>query len=404
MIKQAGSTDVTTYFKLIDATTGAPKTGLTVTDLDLTYVRALEASVKADATALGSPSGAHSDNAAIEVDSTNCPGLYRVDWPDAAFATGQQAVELCVNAAGVDPAYIEVELVNYDPQDTAGLGLSNLDAAVSTRSTFNAASDTVTLASATHTGAVIPNVTLVGTCTTNTDMRGTDNAILASSAPTNWSAMVIGPAGEVECLVQGYLSTLLTETTPGRIAGNFDTFFENADAVTTKTVDDVGTGAGGSSDWSVTERNQIRYRLGVDGTAAAPSTNSPNLSVTVETNNDKSGYELAASQDVYHADVVLTLDEANTNDEYTVTWFKNGQRLTTGITSPQIQVLNRLDGSDLIALTAMTEIGSSGSYKHDESTNRVTAGEAGIAIVTASIDSAQRTWSTIVSVDSNSST
>jgi hypothetical protein len=46
--------------------------------------------------------------------------------------------------------------------------LDNLDAAISSRSTFDATSDPVA------------NVTLVDTVTTNTDMRGTDNAALAS--------------------------------------------------------------------------------------------------------------------------------------------------------------------------------------------------------------------------------
>lgn len=46
-------------------------------------------------------------------------------------------------------------------------------------STFNPAIDTVA------------NVTLVGTTTVNTDMRGTDSAILASSAPTNFSDLSI---------------------------------------------------------------------------------------------------------------------------------------------------------------------------------------------------------------------
>lgn len=39
----------------------------------------------------------------------------------------------------------------------------------------------VVLAPVTHTGARIPNVTLVDTTTVNSDMRGTDNALLASS-------------------------------------------------------------------------------------------------------------------------------------------------------------------------------------------------------------------------------
>jgi hypothetical protein len=46
---------------------------------------------------------------------------------------------------------------------------------------FDPATDLVTLAAVTHTGAIIPNVTLVATTTTNTDMVGTDNALLAAS-------------------------------------------------------------------------------------------------------------------------------------------------------------------------------------------------------------------------------
>lgn len=128
------------------------------------------------------------------------------------------------------------------------------------------------------------DINLCDTVTVNTDMRGTDSALLAASAPSNWSSMVISGAGSVDALTQGYLDTILTETTSGRIAGNFDVFFENADALTTKVVDDVGAGGGGGgTDWSAAERNEIRYRLGVDGTTAAPSTNSPNLE-TVDAN------------------------------------------------------------------------------------------------------------------------
>lgn len=50
-------------------------------------------------------------------------------------------------------------------------------------------------------------------------------------------------------------------------------------------------GGGGGTDWTATEKNQIRYRLGVDGTTAAPSVNSPDLATqasvdTVDANVD----------------------------------------------------------------------------------------------------------------------
>ena len=43
----------------------------------------------------------------------------------------------------------------------------------------------------------ISRVGLVDTTTTNSDMRGTDSALLAASAPTNWSLLAINGSGEV---------------------------------------------------------------------------------------------------------------------------------------------------------------------------------------------------------------
>lgn len=108
---------------------------------------------------------------------------------------------------------------------------------------------------------------------------------------------------------------------------------------------------------------------------------------------------LDTNEDVYHADIQVLRDSKNTQDEYTVTWFKDGVRVTVGITSPTIQVVKRVDGTDLVASVAMTQIGTTGSYKYDEATNRLTVGEAAVAIVTATIDSATREFSSIVGRD-----
>jgi hypothetical protein len=127
MIVKAGSTDVTTYFVLRDSTTGTGKTGLTITDIDLTYVRTgVSPAAKVDATALAATDSAHADNKAIEIDATNMPGVYRVDWPDAAFAAGVQEVILGVKCTGVFTEYLRVELVGYTPSDGVRLGLTAL--------------------------------------------------------------------------------------------------------------------------------------------------------------------------------------------------------------------------------------------------------------------------------------
>lgn len=108
MIVPNGSTDVTTYFVLRDSTNHAPKTDVTITDIDLYYVEELTAiSSKVDATALDAANSAHADNKAYHVGQ----GMYRVDWPDAAFDSGVgKKVTLIVVCTGVDTTFLEVEL------------------------------------------------------------------------------------------------------------------------------------------------------------------------------------------------------------------------------------------------------------------------------------------------------
>lgn len=123
-----GATDVSTYVFMVDATAGTPETGLTIANMDATYSRVLEASVKNDLTALAAVTTAHTDNRAIEVDATNAPGLYRIDWPDAAFASaaGVKMLTLTVTCSGCQPAHLQAKLVNFNDQDGVRLGLTAL--------------------------------------------------------------------------------------------------------------------------------------------------------------------------------------------------------------------------------------------------------------------------------------
>lgn len=111
----ANSTDVTRYVVLRNSSTGEPYAGYTITNLDLQYTRARTApAAKVDATALAATNSAHADNKAIEIDATSSPGLYRVDWPDAAFASGVNKVLLCVSGPGIEPCFEEVPLLVFD--------------------------------------------------------------------------------------------------------------------------------------------------------------------------------------------------------------------------------------------------------------------------------------------------
>lgn len=98
-------------------------------------------------------------------------------------------------------------------------------------------------------------------------------------------------------------------------------------------------------------------------------------------------------EDIYTADVELNLDEGNEQDEWTVVFWKNGVPIDSGVTTVQIQVRNRADGTDLIAASNMTEISTTERWKYDATlTERTAAGEAVLARVTATIDGATRTF------------
>lgn len=120
----AGSTDVTTYFVLRFADDGAEAVGLDPTTFTLTYTRTrAEPSAPAVATALADQDSDHTNNAVIEVTAAGAPGLYRVDWPDAPFATGVREVMLSVV---VPLCFVEHLRVNLSPVPAA-LDATGLD-------------------------------------------------------------------------------------------------------------------------------------------------------------------------------------------------------------------------------------------------------------------------------------
>lgn len=128
-------------------------------------------------------------------------------------------------------------------------------------------------------------------------------------------------------------------------------------------------------------------------------------SFTLSTTEDWIAHTVAIrppDSDVYNVGAEFTRDQGNTKDEYTVvSWLRNSIPVKASeITSPTIQVTKRVDGTDLIAVTAMTQIGSSGSYKYDEATNRLTLGEAVDCTFRATIRGAVREWPVVFTRDS----
>ena len=85
IVVENDATNVTTYFVLRDKTAGTVDTGVTITAIDLYYVADGDAiSAKVDANSLTAADTAHTDNYAFHCGM----GVYRIDWPDAAFDGG----------------------------------------------------------------------------------------------------------------------------------------------------------------------------------------------------------------------------------------------------------------------------------------------------------------------------
>ncbi len=95
--------------------------------------------------------------------------------------------------------------------------------------------------------------------------------------------------------------------TGNQVADGFEFLFNVA--IPTKTMEDIGTGVGGSGDWTATEKNQIRHRLGVDGTTATPATNTPNLDIPANL-----GAIVADWTDGGRLDLILDATATNTDD------------------------------------------------------------------------------------------
>ena len=102
--------------------------------------------------------------------------------------------------------------------------------------------------------------------------------------------------------------------------------------------------------------------------------------------------KFSTGMDVYTAKIWMQDDNAGGVDRYMVAWFKNGAPHRTGITSPTLEVLRVADGTTLIAESAMTQIGGSGTYRLFEATNRISGGAGYMAFARATIGGSAREW------------
>lgn len=119
-----GTADVSVIIRIIDSTDGTPETGVVAATagLDLKYRREGATAVDLTESDLAAIDSAHSDGGMKHIGG----GYYRVDVPDAAFATGVNGVFVFGTVTGMIVIGCYVPLVDHDPYDAVRLGLTAL--------------------------------------------------------------------------------------------------------------------------------------------------------------------------------------------------------------------------------------------------------------------------------------
>lgn len=171
---KAGATDQTIYLFIQDSssTTGDGLTGLAYNTASLVayYVPQRGSATAITLATLAAANSAHSDGGFKEVDATNMPGVYRLDLPDAAVASGPEVIIMMKGATNMAPVAKEIQLVAFDPQDATGLGVSRLDAAITTRLAPTTAGRTLDVSTTGEAGIDWGNI---GSPTTTVNLSGT---------------------------------------------------------------------------------------------------------------------------------------------------------------------------------------------------------------------------------------
>ena len=201
-----GTTSVSVTVKIIDSTDGTPELGVlfNTAGMDLEYRREFSAVVNITEVTLAALTTVWTTGGFLEIGH----GYYRLDVPDAAFASGQDGVQILGTVTGMIVLAPYIQLVDFDPFDNVRLGLTALPNAAAeaaggllTRGTGagqinqsangqvdvnverlnNIAQSLLDLkdfADAGYDPATnkVQGVVLVDTTTTNTDVRGTDGA------------------------------------------------------------------------------------------------------------------------------------------------------------------------------------------------------------------------------------
>lgn len=263
-----GSTDQTVYISVPDSssTTGGKLTGLVFDAASLTaYYTRTGAAATAITLATQTVTGAHSDGGFVEVSSSNAPGLYRLDLPDAAVGTGaaecivslkgaanMAQVDMRINLRGADVTAWNGTLVATP--DTAGFPEVNIKAAGIDAAAFDAGAITST---AIDNGAIGASEIATGALTaakfasdaialTNVEDALIDEIADRMVATTDFGTMQAG-VSNIEAATQNIQSRLPASLVSGKIDANIGAISDDAIAADNAEAFFDGTGYAGTN-------------------------------------------------------------------------------------------------------------------------------------------------------------
>ena len=181
-----GETDVTVYVRLRDSTTGLAKTGLAFNSAGAacSQVRTRAARV-AITLATQTVTGAHADGGFVEVDATNCKGLYRLDLTDAVCATGVDNAIVSIEFDGIIEESALIKLTSVDLNDAVTGGMSALP---------NAAADATG-------GLPISDAGGLDLDAMNTNVNDIETAVVTNAAGADIAADIIALKAETVLIV-----------------------------------------------------------------------------------------------------------------------------------------------------------------------------------------------------------
>jgi hypothetical protein len=237
-----GSTDRSVRVKIIDSTDGTPETGVVfnTAGIDLWYRRELAARVAITEATLAALTTAHTDGGFLHISD----GVYRLDLPDAAFATGANYVEFGGTVTGMVVIGGVVRLVDVN------LEVANIPANVVQISGDSTAADNLETAFD-DTAGPVPHMGIVDQ---GTAQSASATGVVLRSAAAFADDTLIGAIIGVHGSTQGYWQ--FREITDNALSG---------DTVTVDT-------------WTVTPSGTITYKI--FGGPAISATYLPNVNVT----------------------------------------------------------------------------------------------------------------------------